>query len=159
MGSARVRRSGCTAAARLPCCLRGGSRSPRDSEIPKILQRCRVSRDSWLPPGRSPCTRSVYRRPLKTVCGGLPASPSPPILGAGTRGDTKHMQQSDVDVLLVLATDSNPIAAAKTLLRDLVQQHRMYLADAAENSTIQLIAGHFARYSVRPRKLRSFLDN
>jgi hypothetical protein len=69
------------------------------------------------------------------------------------------MPQSDVDVLPVLSTDSNPIAAAKTLLRELVQQHRMYLTDAAENSTIQLVAGHFARYSMRPRRLRSFIDN
>jgi hypothetical protein len=69
------------------------------------------------------------------------------------------MQQSDVDVLLVLSTDSNPIAAAKTLLRELVQQHRMHLTDAAENSTIQLVAGHFARYSMRPRRIRGFIDN
>ncbi len=69
------------------------------------------------------------------------------------------MQQSDVDVLLVRSTDSNPIAAAKTLLRELVQQHRMYLTDAAENSTIQLVAGHFARYSMRPRRIRGFIDN
>ena len=69
------------------------------------------------------------------------------------------MQPSDADALLVLSTDSNPIVAAKGLLRDLVQQHRMYLTDAAENSTIQLVAKHFARYGVRPRKLRSFLDN
>ena len=69
------------------------------------------------------------------------------------------MQQSDVDALLVQSDDSHPIAAAKMLLRELVQQHRMYLTDAAENSTIQLVAGHFARYTVRPRRLRGFLDN
>jgi hypothetical protein len=66
---------------------------------------------------------------------------------------------SDADLLLVLPTDLHPVAAAKTLLQALVRTHRMYLTDAAEKSTIALVAEHFANYGARNRKSRAFLDN
>jgi len=68
------------------------------------------------------------------------------------------MQSDDSHRLRVQPTDSPPIAAAKTLLSALVANHRMYMTDAAETSTINLVAEHFARFPTRPKRLRSFLD-
>ena len=69
------------------------------------------------------------------------------------------MHHSEADQLLVLPTDLHSVAAAKILLQALVRTHRMYLTDAAEKSTIALVAEHFTNYGARPRRPRSFLDN
>jgi hypothetical protein len=34
----------------------------------------------------------------------------------------------------------------------------MFVVDAADNTTIELVTEHFARYVTPPRNLRSFLD-
>jgi hypothetical protein len=69
------------------------------------------------------------------------------------------MPQTESDLLVVHPTDPVPVAAAKRLLQALVKSHRMYLNDAAEKSTIELVADHFARHGTAQRKPRSFLDN